>query len=238
MRGAVQTELNTEDGYYQGYAVGNQREGPGLMFYSNDSKFIGIWSNNQWVYGQWTKSCKCIYEGAFTAKKLNGQGQIKKCNETKSEYVGELVNNMRHGKGIATNNKGFKYVGEFRNDEVEGFGKIKTETGYQFEGHFVKGVPNGEGTKTKPSGHVVSGNFVDGTAQGHCIYMWPSGSIYEGEMKDEVRHGKGKMVDHCGCCEYEGEWFDDDKHGIGIEKRKGVPKKVRYEKDKLVETLD
>ena len=39
------------------------------------------------------------------------------------DYVGEWVDDKRHGKGTANHKNGGKYVGEFKNDMITGHGK-------------------------------------------------------------------------------------------------------------------
>jgi hypothetical protein len=49
---------------------------------------------------------------------------------------------------------------------------------------------------------------------GKGIYIWDNGNKYKGEWQDDVRWGKGILIDEKGC--HYGNWCNDLKHGQGI----------------------
>jgi hypothetical protein len=50
------------------------------------------------------------------------------------------------------------------------------------------------------------GEFFEDKFNGHGIFKWVScGSKYEGQFKDNMRHGRGKMIWKDGS-NYEGDW--------------------------------
>ena len=107
----------------------------------------------------------------------------------------------------------------------------------KYEGDFFNDEIHGSGTKTMKNGHVVTGEFKNGYANGQAIYMWPHGAYYEGQMKDGVRNGKGNFRCKTGCCEYDGDWVNDERHGIGYTLKDGKTGKARWEKDEFVEWI-
>ena len=47
------------------------------------------------------------------------------------------------------------------------------------------------------------------------LMIFSDGSQYEGELKDNMRHGSGKMI-YCNKDVFEGQWKKDKKEGDGI----------------------
>jgi len=84
--------------------------------------------------------------GTFVEDKIvNGEVLIRK---TKIKYLGQLRNELFHGKGLFTNELiGLEYVGDFVDGVMEGKGKMKNEfeSIIKYVGDFKNGKPNGEG---------------------------------------------------------------------------------------------
>ena len=75
--------------------------------------------------------------------KLLIQNQI---NVKDENYLGEWLNNKKHGKGYEYYKNGnIKYKGEFFNDKYEGNGKYYFENGNYYEGNWKNGKMNGKG---------------------------------------------------------------------------------------------
>ena len=94
-----------------------------------------------------------MYNGQGTA--YYGSGE----NGSKVDfYVGEFVDNLRHGQGTYTWSDGDVYVGEWKN-----------------------GARDGQGTYTwAASGNVVEGTWVDSKKNGILTYTYADGPvIYE-----------------------------------------------------------
>ena len=63
------------------------------------------------------------YEGDFINDKAEGNGKYIK--EDGNYYIGELKNNLKHGKGkLYYKNGNIKYEGDFINDKFAGNGKF------------------------------------------------------------------------------------------------------------------
>jgi hypothetical protein len=82
-------------------------------------------------------------------------------------YIGELENNLKHGKGIIYYNNGkIKYEGDFINDKYEGYGKYIDENGEYYIGEWSNGLRHGKGTiynknnTIKYEGDFVNGEFI------------------------------------------------------------------------------
>ena len=70
------------------------------------------------------------------------------------EYVGDLVNGLREGKGTLINGAIFRYDGEFKNGLFHGEGRYQYRNGIQFVGEFS------EGKRQSGNGRYLRGQFV------------------------------------------------------------------------------
>ena len=115
------------------------------------------------------------------------------------KYVGEYMDEKRHGKGTFTSTKGDKYVGDFRYGFFNGKGTYTwgegDNIGDKYVGEWKDGKHNGQGTYTwgegDNKGDKYVGEFINNqkTGQGTCTYA--NGEKYVGEWKDGKSHGEG-----------------------------------------------
>lgn len=66
-------------------------------------------------------------------------------------YFGELLNDLRHGKGVLLYMRRSLYAGEWQNDKKHGLGNEIFSNGNKFEGSYVNGKPEGFGIFTSLS---------------------------------------------------------------------------------------
>ena len=60
---------------------------------------------------------------------------------------------------------------------------------------------------------------MQGKPNGPGIYKWRSGANYQGDFADGIKSGSGKWkknADQPNCNQYEGEFANDCKHGLGV----------------------
>ena len=69
-----------------------------------------------------------------------------------SEYVGDIINGKRTGKGTLTYINGDKYVGDFVDGSKSGKGTLYFSDGGTYEGDFLNDFANGKGTLTLRNG--------------------------------------------------------------------------------------
>ena len=110
----------------------------GAYTYSNGSKYVGDWMNNDW-HGQgtrtWANDDK--YIGEHKDGKANGQGAYTYANGDK--YVGENKDDKANGEGTFTYANGDKYVGMFKDDKRHGQGTLTWADGTVQEGIWNEG---------------------------------------------------------------------------------------------------
>jgi len=145
----------------------------------------------------------------FNQKLTNiiGKGTFNYALPSKDKYVGEVLDNMRHGqgkyiwengeefigewqkgalvKGTYTSNDGSVYVGEFKDDTG---GSPKALTGY-FGKDLKDFVPEGQGTLTS-DGSVYVGEFKDGYQHGQGTLTTEKGTRFTGGFKEGNLHGE------------------------------------------------
>ena len=90
---------------------------------------------------------------------------INRINKDKKEliredgkYIGQVVNGLAEGKGIAYFKNGDRYEGEWKNNKEEGKGIYYFKNGDRYEGDFKNNKADGKG-----------------------IFYWNDGDIYEGD---------------------------------------------------------
>lgn len=85
-------------------------------------------------------------------------------NHLKTMYVGDLIDEERHGFGILYDDRGRKsYEGEWAHDKKHGKGKLFDSTGRcQFDGYFVNGYRDGIGIEYKENDSIVKSLWKNG----------------------------------------------------------------------------
>ena len=73
--------------------------------------------------------------------------------------------------------------------------------------------------------------------QGYGTLSWPDGKRYEGEYFDDRKHGKGTFYWNDGHF-YEGDWAEGKQHGVGSLTKDGVKKTHRWEMGKKKEEIE
>ena len=151
------------------------------------------------------------------------------------QYLGEIKNGLRNGKGKMTYSNGNIYSGDWIDDVFHGKGTYLKpngqsisgdwENGYLIRGQiiFFKGVMGEE----KYIGEVVYGFFGYPIPHGMGAYFCLNGDKYVGEFVDYKKEGKGTFTWANGDS-YCGFWQDDEYHGNGILNKDGVIKEGNW----------
>lgn len=169
--------------------------------------------------------------------------QLKKNTTTKANYSIRtecLIKKNKEGK-----EEGFLYKGELdKNGKINGYGELYLKDGKKYEGKFIDGKLNGYGRVITLFGlKCFEGNFKDNEfqdGQGRIIEIEEDGSktvydgnienmkregkgiedrkkyTYMGSFKDDLKHGKGKIIFHEDDSYYEGDFNKGQMTGYGI----------------------
>jgi len=134
-------------------------------------------------------------------------------------YEGDLLNGVRHGRGVAGYFNGCVYTGDFRKGQEHGYAELRDAMGSLiYRGMFEHGRICGQGTFYYPDGSVYRGEMREGTRHGHGIIWYADGSVYEGDFSHGVRSGNGTFI-AADASQYTGEWSNDVRHGKGTLKK-------------------
>lgn len=154
-------------------------------------------------------------------------------------YLGEWVDERKHGKGSFTYENGDTYVGEWVKDKAHGHGIYKTkfsiytgewsedlknghgEESYHdeagetlYKGDFHQGHRHGRGSLTWPDGSTYDGDFCQNNLQGMGVFVFKNGQKYSGAVADNSIDGAGRYEWPDGT-HYEGQYKVGMKHGHG-----------------------
>ena len=132
-------------------------------------------------------------------------------------YIGELLNNQFHGKGILYYKDGkIEYDGDFIKGKREGKGKYIWEDGQYYIGQWVNNLKHGKGIEYYKNGTIrYVGDFNNGKLEGYGKYIYEDGEYYIGQWLNNLKHGKGISYHNNGTIWYEGEWVENKKEGYG-----------------------
>ncbi len=98
------------------------------------------------------------------------------------EYVGDLVNGSREGKGTLIKSAVFRYDGDFKNGLFHGEGRYQYSNGIQFVGEFF------EGKRQSVKGRYLRGQFVIPSNLSPQPTLWspPKNTSLLKDEKDQV----------------------------------------------------
>ncbi|XP_049267641.1 alsin isoform X2 [Rhipicephalus sanguineus] len=196
---------------YTGRFKNNLQHGEGEYIVpgnGGDTVFRGTWKNGK-LHGLGSARYPNgnLYEGFFKDGLRDGHGILKEGRflSSSSIYIGQWLQNKRHGYGVLDNEKeGEKYMGMWQDDCRHGNGIMVTLDDIYYEGNFVNNNLSGYGTmmfqdNTVFKGELGAGGSLNGkgvlslsngdTIQGSFCGVWSEGikisGIYQKAVADE-----------------------------------------------------
>jgi hypothetical protein len=139
---------------------------------------------------------------------------VEKARIDNALYTGEIVDGLRHGKGVQIWDDGAKYDGEWKFDKANGTGTFYHIDGDIYQGQWENDRANGEGTYINSEGVTYQGQWRDDIQEGYGIEVWNDNSSYKGHYKDGKKDGFG-LYHWADGSKYEGEWRDNKLNGKG-----------------------
>ena len=116
------------------------------------------------------------------------------------EYVGELKDRQRHGKGIHIFSNGCKYLGHFWAGKMHGVGECIYRLGGTYRGEFYIGARQGHGsyiystTWVKEEMEEYVGAWVGDQPMGWGLLTFKNGDAYVGGFRNGLFDGTGTWV--------------------------------------------
>ncbi|EEY57961.1 uncharacterized protein PITG_00560 [Phytophthora infestans T30-4] len=112
----------------------------------------------------------------------------------------------------------FTYNGRWKDGEMHAtLGVYTFADGGKYRGEFVHNEPCGNGTVVYPNGVKYTGAFADGKFHGFGVMEMDRGYCYEGEFIKGQRCGVGKLQMLQSGAVYQGEFYNNMRHGQGTE---------------------
>lgn len=150
-----------------------------------------------------------------------------------SQYVGQFVGGLRHGRGSHTYSNGAEYVGNWANDKRHGQGIFEMKTALMDivqDGLWENDVFQGENKMETPSRNELGQILCVGSPHemsqmpdvsknwnaclGEIRWEYSGGGSYVGEFENGAWHGQGTFKQGPNE-EYVGEWQNNQPHGQG-----------------------
>ena len=113
-------------------------------------------------------------------------------NYLDGNYIGEIKNGMRDGRGIRTWNDGERYEGDWKNDKRDGKGVYTLKNGEKYEGDYKNGEMDGKGIYYYKNGNRYEGDWKNGKINGKGIFYYNNGNREMGDFLND--HPIGKHV--------------------------------------------
>ncbi|MBW7877320.1 MAG: hypothetical protein H3C47_15185, partial [Candidatus Cloacimonetes bacterium] len=115
-----------------------------------------------------------------------------------SEYRGDLVGNLPHGRGWLKNSNGTSFVGDWVLGKPHGHGVLQLHKGNLYSGEIHNGIPQGTGSFTAPDGSVYQGAVLNGRPHGEGKIIFPNGIVIEAEFENGIPDGIALLRDGFG----------------------------------------
>lgn len=116
-------------------------------------------------------------------KPYTGKSNIR--YKTGDTYVGDVVNDERHGQGIFKYSTGGIYDGEWKRNNRDGKGKMVYSTGGIYDGDWKDEKRDGKGKMIYSNGDIYEGEFLNGKKHGNGVLTEKNGKKNEGYFEDD-----------------------------------------------------
>ena len=138
------------------------REGKGIYYSNNGTRFIGNYKNNIMAdgLGELLIDDTCNYEGDFINGQFNGYGEMYYLDY--GLYNGSWKDGEKDNLGIMYYKNGDIYEGTWYKNKPNGYGKIIYRSGEIYEGQFINGECHGEGAIYYSNGSIFNGYWING----------------------------------------------------------------------------
>lgn len=118
-------------------------------------------------------------------------------------------------------------------------GRFQWTDGSYFEGAFKKGEYDGFGVYKWNKDKIYEGDWKEGKMHGRGKLSYTNGDCYEGQFYKGKKHGKGIFKWAQQGTYYDGEWNNNQPHGVGfVGKDNQSKRKAMYEDGKHIMWLD
>ena len=134
-------------------------------------------------------SSLCMNFDKLDINKINFQNN-KELIYKEGKYIGQVVNGLAEGKGIAYFNNGDKYEGDCKNGKADGRGIKLWNKGDKYVGYWKNDKKEEKGIYYYKNGDIYDGDWRYGIREGKGIYYYKNGDRRMGNYFNDEPIGK------------------------------------------------
>ena len=156
------------------------KHGIGIYTFAEGQVYVGEWKNDKYHgKGTLTYPDGKEYSGEWKNGFMDGKGTLVTSNNSK--IVGEFRNDMANGKAIFNSVvEGDVYIGNFVDDQRHGQGTLIFPDGEKYIGEFLYDEKNGYGTNIFSNGDVYMGDWKNDKYHGKGTITYTDGTVKAG----------------------------------------------------------
>ena len=168
-----------------------------------------------------------FYTGDMRYGQMHGEGYFSAHKEAiggldVSACRGTFCLDKLHSKGIIFYRSGDRYEGSVQWDAPRGEGVMTRLSGTRLTGEWegTSLVEDSEAEIIIPDYSNYRGRVSKSQPHGEGVMVYNDGLVYKGEFKHNQRHGQGEMFRKVADVfeyRYVGGWYENEKHGDGVE---------------------
>uniref|UniRef100_A0A8V0Y8G7 Radial spoke head 1 homolog n=1 Tax=Gallus gallus TaxID=9031 RepID=A0A8V0Y8G7_CHICK len=176
------------------------------------------------------QSCPMVIRMRVNTNTVSEMDRFK----TGAYYVGEYLQNKKHGHGTFYYPDGSKYEGSWVDDQRHGYGEYTYANGDSYAGEWFNDNRHGQGTYIyKDTGSVYVGGWVNGIQEGEAELIHLN-HRYRGKFLNGTPVGRGKYIFDIGC-EQHGEYIQSEEEKGEEEEEEEEPSSLAAPKWKATE---
>lgn len=175
---------------YEGQFKSGKKSGHGSIRYSNGAIYTGDFLEDlRYGTGTYAGSDGSSYHSSWDSDLPHGQGT--KVDSLTNSMTGQFTYGRMTGIFNITHRNGDLYTGDIVKELREGKGFMKYVNGAVYNGEWKNNAFEGEGEFTAADGVKSTGEWRNGKRHGSIITNWPDGKRFEGQYEDDKKHGLG-----------------------------------------------
>lgn len=180
-----------------------------------------------------------MYKGSIKHGLLNSEGTEGShiIFPNKTNYAGEIKENVITGKGWYIFDTENEYDGDLVNGLRHGVGNYKSkDDSVKYTGEWKKGLKHGKGDLILKN-FIYSGDWENGQKHGYGVCTWPekNNNFYKGEFFYNKIEGNGYMIWGGDTQEkYIGSWKGNLREGLGVQIWYDIKGDNKYVKNRYV----
>ena len=228
-------KIKEEQSSYEGEWKDGKRDGYGILYWGNKSKFVGLFVEDKaFGFGKLWHEDGDIFKGYWKDFQADGIGQYK--TKKGAYFNGDWKLDRQDGFGMEIWPKGSNFMGEYSDGNKHGIGILTFENKAGYKGEFHEGIISGIGTFYFGDKRKYHGEWKNNKMHGYGIIVWPGGDVFEGEFREDKKNGFGIFYNQQKICM--SMWKNNKPEGEVVIIDNENVKKQLWENGKLIKLLE